>query len=234
MIISRADLYLLVWAYPVAHVADKLGISGVALGKWCRKLVVPTPGPGHWGRIRAGRKVDIPALPPLAEDLERTLSVSDMVEPELLALLAGAAVSSALAAPMGDATAKPSSSSSESLHPSPTGDSSARADRGTLRAPSTRKRRKDGTVPTRAAPVPVTGPLETAGTAGMLSELSKLADDFAQCREIEHFLALLDIEAARSDLALGTALIAFVSRARRELSQVDPIERVLKKCRPSS
>ena len=46
-------------------VAQRYYVSGVALGKVCRKLRVPLPGRGCWARKRAGQTLKRPALPPL-------------------------------------------------------------------------------------------------------------------------------------------------------------------------
>ena len=63
-IYEREKLYEEVWKEPVLVVADRYGVSNVALAKACRKLAVPLPPRGCWARIRAGRKP--PPRPPLA------------------------------------------------------------------------------------------------------------------------------------------------------------------------
>jgi hypothetical protein len=40
----REALYHLVWTAPVAEVAERLGVSDVALAKLCRRAAIPTPG----------------------------------------------------------------------------------------------------------------------------------------------------------------------------------------------
>ena len=44
--ISREELYDLVWAKPMTHVAKDLGISDVMLGKLCKEQLVPKPPSG--------------------------------------------------------------------------------------------------------------------------------------------------------------------------------------------
>ena len=61
--ISREQLYEEVWAEPVIKVAERYGVSGVAVAKWCRKLNVPRPGRGYWARKAAGRRVRQLPLP---------------------------------------------------------------------------------------------------------------------------------------------------------------------------
>jgi len=64
-IYDREKLYEEVWKEPALIVAKRYGISGVALGKTCRRLGVPLPPRGYWARIRAGRRVPPqPILPP--------------------------------------------------------------------------------------------------------------------------------------------------------------------------
>jgi hypothetical protein len=86
---ERKELYEKVWSQPLRTLAAEYGISDVALGKICRKLQIPLPGPGHWTRIQCGHQIprpplpagkDLPVLlrqtaepktPPLAEDLPK-------------------------------------------------------------------------------------------------------------------------------------------------------------------
>ncbi|WP_339753982.1 hypothetical protein [uncultured Marinobacter sp.] len=61
--ITRESLYEEVWAEPVSRVAPRYGISGVALGKVCRKHKVPLPPRGYWAKINAGhtpKKLPLP------------------------------------------------------------------------------------------------------------------------------------------------------------------------------
>ena len=55
--ISREDLYRAIWSRPVEAVAKDLGISGVALGKICRRYNIPVPGRGYWPRMQAGQSL---------------------------------------------------------------------------------------------------------------------------------------------------------------------------------
>jgi hypothetical protein len=54
----REAIYHLVWTAPVAEVAERLGVSDVALAKLCRRAAIPTPGRGYWQRTEAGQPVD--------------------------------------------------------------------------------------------------------------------------------------------------------------------------------
>jgi hypothetical protein len=61
--ISREQLYEEVWAEPIIKVAERYGVSDVAVAKWCRKLNVPRPGRGYWARRAAGQQVKQRPLP---------------------------------------------------------------------------------------------------------------------------------------------------------------------------
>ena len=71
---DREKLYEMVWAEPVTKVAERLGVSGVTVGKWCRKLGVPRPGRGYWARKAAGQRVRQPPLPPPKKGQDRYVS----------------------------------------------------------------------------------------------------------------------------------------------------------------
>jgi len=64
---DRVKLYNEVWADPVTTVAKQYGISDVALHKLCKRLEIPIPPPGYWAKVKAGKKVDKPALPQLSD-----------------------------------------------------------------------------------------------------------------------------------------------------------------------
>ncbi|MSR25235.1 MAG: hypothetical protein EXR96_09145 [Nitrospiraceae bacterium] len=48
------------------ELARTLGISDVAVSKWCGKLRIPVPGRGYWAKLAAGHKLPVP---PLAQPL---------------------------------------------------------------------------------------------------------------------------------------------------------------------
>ena len=59
----REVLYKEVWQYPVVEVAKKYAVSDVTIHKICRSLDIPTPPPGYWAKLRAGKEVSILPLP---------------------------------------------------------------------------------------------------------------------------------------------------------------------------
>ena len=62
---NREELYNEIWQEPAMHIAKKYGISGVMLGKICRKLSIPVPGRGYWARKQNGQTVASKPLPKL-------------------------------------------------------------------------------------------------------------------------------------------------------------------------
>jgi hypothetical protein len=70
---TRLELYELVWSEPLRRLAQRFGISDVAIAKRCRKSNIPLPGKGYWAKKEAGKQVFQPALPP------RGLGQSDLV-----------------------------------------------------------------------------------------------------------------------------------------------------------
>lgn len=53
--ISKEDLEELVWQYPTTKVAEKLGVSDVAVAKRCKKLGITKPPRGYWRKFETGK-----------------------------------------------------------------------------------------------------------------------------------------------------------------------------------
>lgn len=66
-LLTRAELYEMVCARPATKVSAELGISGVALGKICRRHAVPVPARGHWAKLAAGKPVRTVRLPAVTD-----------------------------------------------------------------------------------------------------------------------------------------------------------------------
>ena len=67
VVYNRNTLYAQVWAEPMLKLAKVYGLSDVGLRKICRRLRVPCPTRGYWGRGRADRVATPPPLPPLRQ-----------------------------------------------------------------------------------------------------------------------------------------------------------------------
>lgn len=64
LIVSREELYRMLWAEPATTVAARLGVSDRYLNqKVCPRLGVPVPPPGYWSKRAAGRAPPAPPLP---------------------------------------------------------------------------------------------------------------------------------------------------------------------------
>ena len=56
-VLTRQQLYDMIWERAVSKVAPELGISDVALRKQCVKHAIPLPDATYWGRLHAGRPI---------------------------------------------------------------------------------------------------------------------------------------------------------------------------------
>lgn len=62
-IMTRAELYELVWRRPMIHIAKGFGLSDVGLRKICVRYSIPTPSLGYWAKLAHGKAVKQPPLP---------------------------------------------------------------------------------------------------------------------------------------------------------------------------
>ena len=95
-VLTRQQLYDMIWERAVSKVAPELGISDVALRKQCVKHAIPLPGATYWGRLHAGRPVkpkplgaapkgvsdriviDARAKPPAPQPVEAAIAVASL------------------------------------------------------------------------------------------------------------------------------------------------------------
>nr|ART90370.1 Bll1572 protein [uncultured bacterium] len=61
--ITREELYELVWSAPMIKVAEKFDVSGSYLARVCTALRVPRPERGYWAKLAVGKAPKRPALP---------------------------------------------------------------------------------------------------------------------------------------------------------------------------
>lgn len=61
--LSREELYELVWSKPMTKVAERFDVSGSYLARICTLLNVPRPERGHWAKLAAGKARPRPPLP---------------------------------------------------------------------------------------------------------------------------------------------------------------------------
>ncbi len=62
--ITREELYHLMWSVPTRHAAATLGVSDAYVIRVCRALDVPKPPRGWWAKRQSGMAVAQPPLPP--------------------------------------------------------------------------------------------------------------------------------------------------------------------------
>ncbi len=62
IILTRKELYDLVWSNPVAALLRKFDIKNSELRKILKEMNIPTPEMGHWQRIQYGKPVEIQTL----------------------------------------------------------------------------------------------------------------------------------------------------------------------------
>lgn len=63
-VLTRQQIYDMIWERAVWKVAPELGISDVALRKHCVKHAIPVPDATYWGRKHAGKPVERKPLGP--------------------------------------------------------------------------------------------------------------------------------------------------------------------------
>ncbi|PDT32298.1 hypothetical protein CO660_00225 [Rhizobium sp. L9] len=61
--ITREEMYELVWSIPGVQLAKRIGISDSYITRLCQKLAVPRPPPGYWAKHAVGRATPRPPLP---------------------------------------------------------------------------------------------------------------------------------------------------------------------------
>ena len=61
-VISRAELYELVWLKPMVHISKSFGTSAADLRELCVTHDIPLPKAGHWMQVAAGKSVVRPKL----------------------------------------------------------------------------------------------------------------------------------------------------------------------------
>src|SRR5262245_17834315 len=64
--VDRETLYAEIWTTPGTQLAQKYGVSDVAIGQACRRHVSPRPPPGYWAMRRHGHEVERPRLSRMA------------------------------------------------------------------------------------------------------------------------------------------------------------------------
>jgi hypothetical protein len=62
-VVTREELYHLVWAEPMSKLAERFEVSGSYLARICTILDVPRPERGYWAKLAVGKAPERPTLP---------------------------------------------------------------------------------------------------------------------------------------------------------------------------
>lgn len=81
--LTRRTMYDLVWSKPMTKVAEKFGISDVALKKACDRHRVPTPPRGYWAKKEAGKPVRQVSFVETADPQDERVVIYGQNHPEL-------------------------------------------------------------------------------------------------------------------------------------------------------
>lgn len=76
-VITRRDLYDLVWSKPMIQLAKDFNLSDNGLRKICKKNDIPTPQMGHWQKIEFGKMIDKIALPKKDNDKSIVITIEE-------------------------------------------------------------------------------------------------------------------------------------------------------------
>ena len=75
-VLTRREIYDLVWSQPMSNVAVGLGMSANGLAKICDRLLIPYPTRGYWAKVYAGKDQPQTALPPVSDDVPAEATIT--------------------------------------------------------------------------------------------------------------------------------------------------------------
>jgi hypothetical protein len=61
-LVSREELYEMVWSMPMIKVAERFKVSGSFMARVCSALRIPRPERGHWAKLAVGKAHEKPPL----------------------------------------------------------------------------------------------------------------------------------------------------------------------------
>ena len=68
---DRETLYKEIWSEPIIKVAQRYGVSDVAIHKICKAMDIPKPPAGYWRQLETGKHVDRIPLPPTTKPTQK-------------------------------------------------------------------------------------------------------------------------------------------------------------------
>lgn len=82
VILTRAELYEMIWQTPTSQLAKRFGISDVALSKVCKKHNIPKPPLGYWRKVEIGLVPVRPDLPVADDKVQEHITFRSPAERE--------------------------------------------------------------------------------------------------------------------------------------------------------
>lgn len=115
--VTREELYKLVWARPMVKVAAEFGVSGTALKKTCNRHKVPTPERGYWAKLEHGKAVQKTLLPKLKNAFLNHVRIAENPRRRLPATFKDAAAKARQRAVLAPQQTQPGQAADDFEHP---------------------------------------------------------------------------------------------------------------------
>jgi hypothetical protein len=80
-VLTRAELYDLVWSEPVETIARRYKLSGNGLAKICKKHRIPLPPRGYWAKVQHGQQPRRVSLRPAKTSDDETVRITEGMGP---------------------------------------------------------------------------------------------------------------------------------------------------------
>lgn len=78
--LSRTELYELVWTSPIVQLSKKYGLTDVGLAKICKRHRIPRPARGYWAKLRHGVADPRTPLPPIDDPNLQRIAISEWTQ----------------------------------------------------------------------------------------------------------------------------------------------------------
>ena len=80
-VISRVELYELVWSEPVESVARRYKLSGPGFAKMCKRNRIPLPARGYWAKVQHGQQPRRISLRPAKTPEDEMIRITERMRP---------------------------------------------------------------------------------------------------------------------------------------------------------
>lgn len=68
IILTRSDLYALVWEHPLTYFTECYMVSNASFKRICERYEIPLPPNGYWSKKKYGKEIQKPELTPINEE----------------------------------------------------------------------------------------------------------------------------------------------------------------------